>query len=137
MPELSISQLAAFTGKDRRTVTARVEGLSFREGPDNAHLYDSGAALQAIYNDGAKLSPLDEAKRQQAETAADLNRARKEDIDRKRIPIGIPIEANNQAVQSLAATLKAAKGKKLTPELINDLLGKIRAIPEQLDVTKW
>ena len=137
MPNLSVSQLSAFTGRDRRTVTAKLASLDFQEGPDNAHLYDSVEALAAIYSAGAKGSALDEAKRDQAQTAADLNRARKEDLDRKRIPIGIPIVANDQALQSVGALLKASRNKKLTPGLINTLLEKLRAIPAQLDVAQW
>jgi hypothetical protein len=129
---LSITQLSELTGKDRRTIKRLLEDLPRNDGERGAFLYESRQALEAIYlNEGQSL---DEAKKEQALSAAALNRARKEDIDRKRIPIEIPLLANDQALQSLTAELKAAKGKNLTEELINALLDKFRGIPAKL---KW
>ena len=139
MPKLSISQLAAFTGKDRRTITDRLEALDFIDGPDNAHLYETDRAFELIYLGNGESGPmsLEQAKKEQDLSAAELNRARREELERKRIPIGIPLAANDQALQAVGNTLKAAKNRKLTPALINDLLAKLRAIPAQLDVSKW
>jgi hypothetical protein len=45
---LSMSQLANFTGVDRRTVKDRIAGLNVHSGAGNAHLYDSREALPLI-----------------------------------------------------------------------------------------
>lgn len=127
MPVLSISQLAAFTGRDRRTVTKAVEHLDFKEGPDNAHLYESEEALAAIYRPaGSRAGTLDEAKREQALEAAALSRVRREELQRTRIPLEIVTRIWDAALQSFAATLKAARGKKMDVPKINELLEKLR-----------
>jgi len=132
MPSLSISQLASFTGKDRRTIAKAVEPLDFREGPDNAHLYDSEIALAAIYmppsagGDGRAVT-LDQAKREQALEAALLSKARREEIQRTRIPLEIVARIWDTALQTFAATLKAARGKTLDVAKINELLEQLRA----------
>jgi hypothetical protein len=137
MAEFSISQLSALTKKDRRTITARVAGIPHLAGRKGAHLYDSALALAAIYRTDADGKSLDDAKKEQALSAAELNRARKEDLDRRRIPIEIPIAATDQAMQAIAAILKAAKGQTLTPKKINELLSKLRAVPAQLKAAQW
>jgi hypothetical protein len=44
------------------------------------------------------------------------------------------LQAHDQILQAIAATLKAAQGKLLNKELINDILDKFRSIPAKL---KW
>lgn len=126
MAKLSISQLAAFTGRDRRTITARVEHLDFIEGPDNAHLYESELALAAIYCPDGTGKSLDDAKKEQALEAAALSRVRREELQRTRIPLPIVSAIWDTALQSFAATLKAARGKTLNAAKINELLDKLR-----------
>ena len=72
---------------------------------------------------------LEAARAKQALSQAALNAVREEDLRKQRIPIQIAVDANDQALQSFAATLKAAKHKKLTPDLINELLAKLRDVP--------
>lgn len=134
MPTLSISQLAAFTGKDRRTVTKAVERLDFTEGPDRAHLYDSALAFAAIYmpppseaGEGAPVT-LDQARRDLALAQAAHVRTKHESERRQRIPLPIVTDVWDAALQTFAATLKAAKGKPLTPAKINELLEQLRAV---------
>lgn len=126
MAALSISQLSALTGRDRRTVTARLVNLDFQEGPDNAHLYDSAEALAAIYNVAGKATSLEEEKANQCREAALLSRARREEIQKTRIPLAIPIAIWDAALQSFGAKLKAKRGRKLTTPTINDLLADLR-----------
>jgi hypothetical protein len=40
------------------------------------------------------------------------------------------LEALDETFQAIAATLKAAEGKLLSRELINDIFDKFRSIPE-------
>jgi hypothetical protein len=117
----SISQLAAMTGKDRRTVTARVQDLDYEEGDDRAHLYESVEALAAIYLSVNAKESLDEKRCQEI----DLNM----EIKRKlRIPFPVVEGLWDSAIQSFTAQLKAARGKKLTVALINELIGILRGV---------
>jgi hypothetical protein len=132
--QLSINELSGLTGKDRRTITTKLEDLPYEDGPKGAKLYDSALALEQLYVPDPRKVSLDEARTRQALSQERLNTTRDEDLRRVRIPIDIPIAANDQALQSIGATLKAAQGKPLTADLINLLLDKFRAIPAAL---KW
>ena len=66
--------------------------------------------------------------------AAQLNAIRAEDLRKTRIPIAIVLQDHDEMWQAIAATLKAAEGKLLTRELINDIFDKFRSIPAKL---KW
>jgi hypothetical protein len=120
--EVSISQIASLTGKDRHTVAIRMTGLCFKEGRKRAKLYESAEALAAVYSAGN----LEDARAKQALSQASLNAVREQDIRKQRIPIEVVTEVFDETFQSIAATLKAAKYKKLTPTLINELFDKFR-----------
>ena len=47
---LSINQLWELTGRDRKTVTKKLENLTFTAGDKGAHLYESAQALPLIYS---------------------------------------------------------------------------------------
>ena len=128
MPRLSISQLAAFTDKDRRTVTDRLQGLDFQEGTDRAHLYDSAEALAAIYLPDRTLSPRDAASVRKDDAVARLTDVRREALCRERIPLAIPVALWDAAMQAFTSTLKSAKGQKLTVARINALIDKLRTV---------
>jgi hypothetical protein len=122
---LSINQLWEITGRDRKTITKKLENLAFTAGEKGAHLYESTQALPLIYS----VDNLEQARAKQALSQASLNALREEDLRKQRIPVQIALDANDQALQSFASTLKAAKHKKLTPDLINELLAKLRDVP--------
>lgn len=128
MPRLSISQLSAFTGRDRRTVTDRLQGLDFQEGPDRAHLFDSQRALAAIYLPDEKLGAREAAGVRKDEATARLTDVRREALCRERIPLAIPTALWDAAMQAFTATLKNFKGQKLTVARINELIGKLRTV---------
>jgi hypothetical protein len=109
---LSINQLWELTGRDRKTITKHLEKLPFIDGDKGAHLYESSKALPLIY----AIDNLEAARAKQALSQASLNAVREEDLRKQRIPTQIALSANDQALQSFAATLKAAKNKKLTPD---------------------
>jgi hypothetical protein len=132
--QLSINELSQLTGRDRRTITTKLEDLPYEDGPKGAKLYDSALALEKLYTADSRRGSLDEARISQALSQAQLNTTKDEELRRIRIPIHIPLAANDQALQSISATLKAAQGKPLTYDLINLLLDKLRAIPAAL---KW
>jgi hypothetical protein len=127
---LSISQIAELTAFDRRTVTKSLRDLRSTDGERGALLYESTEAFPALF----KTDSLEAARAKQANSQASLNAVREEDLRRQRIPIEVVRDVMDEVFQALGATLKAAKGKQLTPELINQLFDKFRAAPAKL---KW
>ena len=124
-------ELEELTGKHRKALRELLQGVPFKPGPNRAHLYESTVALSVIY---AASRSLEEARIKQAETAAHLNQIRAEILSKTRIPIQIVLDEIDEVFQAMGATLKAAKGKMLTIELINDLFDKFRSVPARL---KW
>jgi hypothetical protein len=128
--KLPILKIAELTGVHRDTISKRLADLPFEAGKKGAKLYSSEHALAAIY----KADSLEAARAEQARTAAQLNAIRAEDLRKTRIPIATVLQAHDEILQAIAATLKAAKGKLLTQDLINDIFDKFRSIPAKL---KW
>jgi hypothetical protein len=128
--KLPILKIAELTGVHRDTISKRLADLPFEAGKKGAKLYSSEHALAAIY----KADSLEAARAEQARTAAQLNAIRAEDLRKTRIPIVTVLQAHDEILQAIAATLKAAKGKLLTQDLINDIFDKFRSIPAKL---KW
>jgi hypothetical protein len=128
--KLPILKIAELTGVHRDTISKRLADLPFEAGKKGAKLYSSEHALAAIY----KTDLLEAARAEQARTAAQLNAIRAEDLRKTRIPIATVLQAHDEILQAIAATLKAAKGKLLTQDLINDIFDKFRSIPAKL---KW
>jgi hypothetical protein len=125
---LSISQLAELTGRDRRTLAKKLEPLPMTEGEKGGHTYESADALARIYGSDS----LEAARAEQARSQAALNKVREEVLRKQRIPIELVLSIHDQTLQAMASTLKAAKGKVLTVELINQILSDFRAIPAKL-----
>jgi hypothetical protein len=124
--KLPISKISELTGIHRDTLSKRLADLPFEAGKKGTKLYSSADALAAIY----KPDSLEAARAEQARTAAQLNQIRAEDLRKTRIPISIVLQVHDEIFQATAATLKAAKGKLLTQELINDIFHKFRSIPK-------
>src|SRR5437773_2834740 len=125
---LSINRLSELTSRDRRTITKQLEDLRFVDGEKGAHLYESSEALPLIY----AVDNLEAARAKQALSQASLNALREEDLRKQRIPIQEVEDAMDESFQAISSTLKAAKNKKLTPKLINELFDKFRTAP-----SKW
>ena len=128
--KLPILKIAELTGVHRDTISKRLADLPFEASKKGAKLYSSEHALAAIY----KTDSLEAARAEQARTAAQLNAMRAEDLRKTRIPIATVLQAHDEILQAIAATLKPAKGKLLTQDLINDIFDKFRSIPAKL---KW
>ena len=128
--KLPILKIAELTGVHRDTISKRLADLPFEAGKKGAKLYSSQDALAAIY----KTDSLEAARAEQARTAAQLNAIRAEDLRKTRIPIAIVLQAHDEILQAIVAILKAAEGKLLSKELINDIFDKFRSIPAKL---KW
>src|SRR6266550_1438560 len=127
---LSISQFADLTAFDRRTITKSLKDLRSIDGEHGALLYESSEALPVLF----KTDSLEAARAEQARTAAQLNAIRADVLRKTRIPIATVLQAHDEILQAIAATLKPAKGKLLTQDLINDIFDKFRSIPAKL---KW
>ena len=117
---LASNQISELTGQDRRTIVKQLDGLSFQPGDKNAYLYQSAEALQRVY----AMDSLEAARAAQARSQASLNAVREEDLRKQRIPIQIVLDTIDEVFQAIGSTLKAAKGKKLTAERINELFEK-------------
>jgi hypothetical protein len=126
---LSISQLSEPTGRDRRTVAGKLADVPHTVGERGAMLYASSEALPLIY----AVDNLEAARAAQARSQASLNAVREEDLRKQRIPIQIVLDTMDEIFQSIAATIKASKGKTLTIELINELFDKFRSAPAKLN----
>ena len=128
--KLPILKIAELTGIHRDTISKRLADVPFEAGKKGAKLYSSEEALAAIY----KTDSLEAARAEQARTAAQLNAIRAEVLRKTRIPIAIVLQVHDEILQAIVATLKAAEGKLLSRELINDIFDKFRSIPAKL---KW
>jgi hypothetical protein len=127
---LSISQLAELTAYDRRTIAKSLKDLRSIDGERGALLYESTEALPALF----KVDSLESARAKQANSQASLNAVREQDLRRQRIPLQVVADTMDEVFQALGSTLKAAKGKTLSTEMINELFDKFRAAPAKL---KW
>src|SRR5438876_8306098 len=97
---LSINQLWELTGRDRKTVTKKLETLPFVDGEKGAHLYESSDALPLIY----AVDNLESARAKQALTQANLNAFREEDLRKQRIPIQVVDDAMDESFQAIGST---------------------------------
>ena len=129
--ELSINQLAELTGKDRRTITTRLEKLPYTEGPKGAHLYKSATALALIYGTDAEGKNLEQARTELALEQAALARVKREEAERQRPPLDLVLQLFDEVGQSTAAILKV---HKIPEKIINEIFGKFRDLPGRL---KW
>ena len=128
--KLPISKISELTGIHRDTISKRLADLPFEAGKKGAKLYSSEDALAAIY----KTDSLEAARAEQARSAAQLNAIRADVLRKTRIPIAFVLQVHDEILQAIVATLKAAEGKLLSRELINDIFDKFRSIPAKL---KW
>lgn len=119
---VSINQLSEWTGQDRRTITRRLADLHFVDGEKGAYLYESCEALPLIYNAKNPRDALDQKRCEEIDVR--IQSARKERIPLKLIILPIW----DAAIQAFAATLKAAKGRKLDTAKINELLAILRSV---------
>ena len=126
---VSIKKLSELTGRHRQTIAKILVDLPAVDGEKGAKLYDSQEALPLIY----AVDTLEAARAEQARSQAALNRVREETLRKERIPLDLVLSIHDQVLQAMAATLKAAKDKVLTVELINSIFEDFRAIPTKLN----
>jgi hypothetical protein len=117
--KLSISQLSELTGKDRRTVTAKIEGLPHEEGAKGAMLYDSVAAFDRIYSIEPRNISLDEARTRHAFSQEELNNTRNEELRKKRIAIDLVASVFDQSFAGAEEIAQRHRVEALIPRLPN------------------
>src|SRR5215470_4744486 len=127
---VSIKKLSELTGRHRQTIAKNLVDLAAVDGEKGAKLYDSQQALPLIYT----VDNLEAARAEQARSQVALNKVREETLRKQRIPLDLVTSILDQTLQAMSATLKAAKDKVLTIDLINNIFEDFRAIPDKL---KW
>ena len=130
--DLSISQLADLSGFDRRTVTKKLERLVWTEGEKGAHLYETKAALAALYVAEHEGKTFDQARTEQALASARLTTVRCETEETKRPPLDLVLGFFDAAGQEVAALLKVHKGKTLDQSRIDKIFESFRELPGKL-----
>ena len=129
--QVSINTLAEWTGRDRRTIKARLQSLN-PEIVGSAHNYDSAQALTAIYIGDRPES--DTVSLTEARTRESLAKALGAEIENEtRLKTRIPIEIVNDANDAFFGLLKAKiMGSKMSDEDKQELIDEMREIPTKL-----
>lgn len=123
---LSILQLSQLTGKTREHVTAKLTSLPSRDGTKGAKLYDSKAALAAIYEKTAD-SPQDAlANTRIEEIKLNMEIARKERPRREDV-----INDFSQICAKMGEIIRTFPG--LPDDMRSDLLTQLREFLDRLE----
>ena len=126
--KLPITKLSELTGHHRDSIARRLVNLPFEAGKKGAKLYSSEDALPEIY----KVDSLEAARAEQARSAAQLNAIRADELRKTRIPKQLVLDTLDEVMQAQVATLKAATGKVLSMDDVNNILANMAAIPTRL-----
>ena len=133
---ISENEASELTGKDRKTVKRRLEGIAHRAGPHGAREYPSDQALEAIIVgaetvDGEKITTAEAVRRLTIAKEAEID-LKMQVIRQERIPRDDVLVIIDEIQQSTAAILKSCKGKRLDEPKINEILAQLREMPAQL-----
>jgi hypothetical protein len=124
---LSILQLSQLTGKSREHVTVKVADLPFSDGTKGAKLYESKAALAAIYCPGGHASPQDAlAAKRVEEIELNMEVTRKERPRREDV-----IRDFGQVCGKMGDMIRSFPG--LPDDLRTDLLTALREFLDRLE----
>lgn len=131
----SVNQLAEMTGKDRRTVKKRLEGLEPVGKQGRAVLYEVKEALPLIYLVGqgpdVEGITLDEARRNESVAKTEKLHLEMESIRKQRIPVEVVNETLEEGLGAMKAVIKRSK---LKPEEKEEIFRELREVPRRL---KW
>ena len=118
---LLVNQISELTGRDCHGIPKRLENLPLTPGDKGApaHL-PVGQSGTGAGRTGPEPSVAQRGARGRFTEAT--------------YPASIALDVMDEVFQSIGSTVKAAKGKKLTPERINELFEKWRDLPAKL---KW
>ncbi len=133
---ISENEASELTGKDRKTVKRRLDGIQSEPGKHGARLYPSDQALEAIILgtttvDGEKITTPEALRRLTIRKDADI--ALNMEIKRgERIPLDMVVSLLDETFQGIAAILKSTKGKRMEESTINEIFAKLRDLPNHL-----
>lgn len=131
----SVNQLAEMTGKDRRTVKKRLEGLEPVGKQGRAVLYEVKEALPLIYQVGqgpdVEGITLDEARRNESVAKTEKLHLEMESIRKQRIPVEVVNETLEEGLGAMKAVIKRSK---LKPAEKEEIFRELREVPRRL---KW
>jgi hypothetical protein len=137
MKLLSVNELSILTDCTRATVSKKLQGVKYEDGPHAAKLYNSASALRLVL--GVAEATEDGEVITQAEAQRLLTIARKKEIEqnmevtsRERIPLEDVEEINNGTFENICGILKSNVGKELTDDLLADMLAQLREVGAEL-----
>jgi hypothetical protein len=131
--QLSISEAARLSGKNRATVAKAAIGLKARPGPQNAMLYPAAQLLQALYL-SATGPTYSEAMRLLTIARTAQVELQNEVVRKERIPLEDVLQVMNETFAAMAGELKAFENKVMTREKINELFSAWRDYKRSLEV---
>jgi hypothetical protein len=134
---LNIHELAKLTGKERKTIQKKLQGVPYEAGKQSQKRYESKVALEIIYV-GATEDAIG-ATITSAEASRQLTIARKEQIELEmevtrgdRWPKDDVESIHEASLSNIAGLLKSHEGKPLSAELIRDIFTELREVPAKL-----
>lgn len=124
----NLTQVEREFGVDRATLERRRRELAIKANVEGCYTSRQIAAM--MFGDKeAEVIGKTKAEREKTETEVETMR-------KTRIPLEVHEQVNGEAFGSMAAIIKAHRGKILTDDVISDLQSALRDIPKRLKWTK-
>jgi hypothetical protein len=127
---LNIRQLARLTGKTRETIALRLQSVPHGTADNGAKLYESKAALEAIYSSASTSEA--ESRRQLNDARRELTTLQAECIRKERIPLDVITAINEAALGNVAGILKSKAGKFFDDQALADCFEELASIDLQV-----
>ncbi len=127
---LNLKQLARLTGKTRETIAQRLASLAHGTGKTGAKLYESKAALEAIYSNASTSEA--ESRRHLNDARRELTTLQAECIRKERIPLDVITAINDAALSNVAGILKSKAGKFFDDQALADCFEELARIGTQV-----
>jgi hypothetical protein len=123
---LNLKQLARLTGKTRETIAQRLASLTHATGKTGAKLYESKAALEAIYT--AASTSEAESRRHLNDARRELTTLQAEALRKARVPLDDAIQINEAALANVRGILKSRLGKTFDEQTLGDTFAELATI---------
>jgi hypothetical protein len=125
---VSKNWLAFCTGMHFNTIKKRLTGMD----SDRNGKFDRVTALGRLYVGEKGEMTYSEVQKGLALEKTKQVQLQNEVTRKERIPIGIVMDALDQTLQAMSATLKASVGKVMTVDRVNEIFTGFREIPDKL-----
>lgn len=131
---LSISQLAALTGRDRRTITklCAAADLECRDEGKRGLFYRGREAIPVIYELEAGIDEGSKALLRLRNAQAEGQELENEIKRKERLEIEAVMKVYEDVLSALAQILNSHRDKVLTQPVLEEMFEELRGIPEQL-----